>query len=316
MLVRDIKLSLGAMAGILIAYFFGLNNPLTAGIIVLLSLGKTKRSSVDIAVVRIKSVAIALSLASAVFSLFGFTVYAYSVFLFLYIPFILKFRLESGLIIGSVLSTHLISASTIDFGILFNTTALFVIGVSVAILFNLYMPNMSEKIVKNQRYIEDRFREILLIIVTAIRGDHNFNQSIFFEVEQFIDDALARAQTNDDNHLFADVSYYAKYISMRKAQIGILRRMFESACRIDMNLIQADLIADLTEDVAHYLSEFGTGDGLLRKLEAVSAEFKVGPLPKSRREFENRAILFQFLSELRYMVELKRDFSSEYDGKA
>ena len=315
MLIRDIKLSLGAMAGILIAHFFGLSNPLTAGIIVLLSLGKTKRSSVDIAVVRVKSVALALVLASGVFLLFGFTVYAFSGFLFLFIPLILKLKLENGLIIGSVLSTHLISASAIDFGILFNTIALFVIGVSVAILFNLYMPDMSEKVVENQRYIEDRFREILLIIATVIRGDHNFDQSIFTEVKQFIDDALMRAKTNDDNHLFADVSYYAKYIGMRKMQFDILNRMFELVCKIDMDLVQADLMAELTEDFAHSLSESGTGEEMLKRLEVISAECKDGPLPKSRREFENRAILFQYLSELRHMVELKREFRSEYGKK-
>ena len=312
LLIREIKLSLGAMTGVLIAYFLGLSNPLTAGIIVLLSLGKTKRTSVEIAFVRIKAVALALVLASGIFLLFGFNIYAFSGFLFVYIPLVLKFKLENGLIIGSVLSTHLLNASVIDFGILFNTTALFVIGVSVAILFNLYMPDMSKLIEKNQRYIEDRFREILLSIAAVIRGDQNFDQSIFTSVKQFIDDALARAEANDDNYLFADMSYNVKYIKMRKLQFYILNSMFELACKINMNLTQADLIADLTEDFAHSLSEFGTGEGMLDRIESLSAEFKDGPLPKCRREFENRAILFQFLSEMRHMVELKREFRSEY----
>jgi len=315
MLVRDIKLSLGAMTGILIAHFLGLNSPLTAGIIVLLSLRKTKRSSVDIAFVRIKSVMLALVLASSIFLFFGFTVYAFSGFLFVYIPLILKLKLEDGLIIGSVLSTHLVNASTIDFGILFNTTALFVIGVSVAILFNLYMPDMTKKIVKNQRYIEDRFREILLIIAAVLRGDKDFDHSIFIEIEQFIDDALLRAQTNDDNYLFTDMSYDARYIRMRKLQFYILKRMFDLGCKIDMDLIQADLMVGLTEDFAHSLSEFNTGEEMLERLESVSAACKDGPLPKSRSEFENRAILFQYLNELRHMVELKREFSSEYGKK-
>jgi len=312
MLIRDLKLSLGAMAGILIAHFLGFNHPLTAGIIVLLSIGKTKRSSVDIAFERTKAVVIALAVASGVYSLFGFSVYSYSVFLFIYVPLILKFKLEHGLIIGSVLSTHFISASTIDIGILFNTTALFIIGVLVAIVFNLYMPDMSGKVVENQRYIEDRFREILTIIATTIRGDHNFDQTIFKEVEQFIDDALKRAQTNDENHLFADMSYDVEYIKMRKLQFFILNRMFELVHKLDMNLFQADLIADLTEDFSHKLSKFGTGEEMLQRLASVSAKCKDGPLPKSRQEFENRAILFQYLSELRHMVELKREFSNEY----
>jgi uncharacterized membrane protein YgaE (UPF0421/DUF939 family) len=309
------KLSLGAMVGIIVAYYLGLTNSLTAGIIVLLSFGRTKRSSVDIAFVRIKSVSLALVLASVTFLITGFTVYSFGLFLFIYIPLVLKFKLEDGLIIGSVLSTHLIAASTVDFDILSNIIMLFVIGVSVTMIFNLYMPDISKDIIENQRYIENRFREILLIIVTIIRGDKNFNDDILVEVENFINQAMIRAQSNEENHLIVDASYYVHYIRMRKMQFDILSRMFDLVCKVDMNLEQAEWIADLTEEFAYSLSESNSGEGLLENLKTVLDFARKGELPKSRREFENRAILFQYLSEFRHMVELKREFNDEYGAK-
>ena len=312
MFIRAIKLSLGALVGIWVAYFLGLTHPLTAGIIVLLSLGKTRRSSIEVALVRVKAVGLAFILASTIFLVAGFTVYSFGLFLFLYIPCILKLKLEDGLVIGSVLSTHLITATTVNMDILFNTTILFVIGVSVALVFNLYMPDMSKEIVKDQQYIEDRFRELLLMMTTMIRGDKNFDQKVMSDVETFIDHALARARMNEENNLLLDVSYHTNYIKMRKLQFDVLSRMMGLVGKVEMNLSQADLLADLTEELACTLSKTNTGKDLLNKIDDALAEFQQGELPKSRREFENRAILFQYLSEFRHIVELKGEFSHEY----
>lgn len=312
MLIRAIKLSFGSVVGMLVAYYIGLSNPLTAGIIVLLSLGQTKRSSVNIALVRIKSIALALLIACPIFLITGFTVYSFGLFLFLYIPFVLKFKLEDGLIIGSVLSTHFILASTVDVNILFNTIMLFIIGVSVALVLNMYMPDMSYEIAKDEQYIEDKFRELLFIIATIIRGDKNFDQVLFLEVESFINQALTRATSNEDNYLMTDVSFHTRYIKMRKLQFDVLLRMYDLVIKIDMHLVQVDMIADLTQDLAYSLSKTNSGKDLLIKIDDILAEFKKAELPKSRKEFENRAILFHYLSEFRHLVALKREFTHEY----
>jgi len=316
MWIRGIKLSIGAIVAILVAYFLGLNNPLTAGTIVLLSLGKTRRSSLQSAFIRIKSVILALALASGTFLLFDFTIYAFAIFLCLYVFSILVFKLDEGLIIGAVLSGQIWAKGIIDYAVLSNAGLLFVIGVCIAFLFNLYMPDMSQDITHDQRYIENSFRDILHMIVTILRGDCNFDDAIFTEIETFINQALVRAQTNEDNYLLADLSYYGSYIRMRKRQLYILKQMFELACRIDMELEQGEKIANLTEKLAYTLSERGTGEEMLQEIAAISAVFQSGSLPKSRAEFENRAILFQYLSEMRYLTELKREFTDECGDKS
>ncbi|MCL2559829.1 MAG: aromatic acid exporter family protein [Turicibacter sp.] len=313
MIIRMTKLTVGAFVGILIAYFLGLSNPLTAGIIVLLSLGRTKRSSVEVAFVRVKSVFLALLLASTIFLLVGFTVYSFGLFLFVYVPLVLLFKLEDGLIIGSVLSTHLITAATIDVSILFNTVMLFIIGVLVALLFNLYVPSVSKDIKQDERLIEQAFRELLLVMATMMRGDKKFDFERLNEVERLIEQALARSRMNEDNYLFIDVSYHTQYIQMRKVQFGSLRRMFDCVSKVDMTLAQAEMIANVTENFARTLSETNSGEALLVEISQMMAIFQKSELPKSRVEFENRAILFQYLSEFRHVVALKREFTKEYE---
>jgi len=310
--MRILKLTIGAAVAIIIAYFLGLTNPLTAGTIVLLSLGKTRRSSLQTAFVRVKALGLTLVFASIVFFTTGFNIISFVLFLCLYIPLILILKLDEGLIIGAVTAGQILAQQLITIPILINSISLFAIGVMIAFLLNLYMPNLSKHILNDQRYIESTFRDILLTISTILKGDDNFNTTIFDNTEVFINKAIKQAKVNEENFIFVDVTYYGKYIRMRKRQFYILKHMFELALRVDMNLDIATEVAKIVESLAYSLSEFGDGEQTLKILSNFSELCQKGELPKSRAEFENRAVLFQILSEMRHFIELKRDFSNEY----
>ena len=312
MLVEIIKLTVGAVFAILVASFVGLNNPLTAGTVVLLCLGKTRRSSLESSIIRAKSLAIALLLASVIFTIFGFSVYVFCLFLAIFIPIILWLRLETGLVIGAVLSGHLLARGVVDATVLINTVSLFLIGVVTAFVANLYVPNLNKEVIQQQRDIERLFRDILLQVATMLHGDLNFNPTNFTDVENIIKNALEIAKTDDENHLVTDRLYFVDYIHFRQMQFEILKRLFDLASKIDINLVQVELIADLAIVTANSISEFGDGTEVIQQINATTDEFRVMSLPTSRTEFENRAILFQFLNEIRYLVELKRFFRAEH----
>ena len=52
-------------------------------------------------------------------------------------------------------------------------------------------------------------------------------------------------------------------------------------------------------------------------LEKVKETFKKMPLPQSRGEFENRAVLYQFFNDVEEFLEIKEEFLKRYtlDGK-
>jgi len=316
MYLRAIKMAVGALLATLLAEFIGLSSATTAGVIVLLSLGKTKRMSLEHAWIRVKAVALALVLGSVMFSLFGFGILVFGMFLMIFVPVMLKLKLEGGLIIGTVLVTHLKNAAVIDVAILYNTIMLFVLGVTVALMFNLYMPSMKKHITFDQRFIEEKFRVILLGFsnkLTVGEDKHDvFYQQLFTETRTRIAGAIKKAKMAQENNWNDEPLYELKYLLMRRTQFDVLERMAELMERLSMtDLPAATLISELIGKAALALEEFNTGDTLLLELEKVSTTCRGGVLPKSREEFENRAVLFQYLAEFRYFLELKKQFSDD-----
>lgn len=64
----------------------------------------------------------------------------------------------------------------------------------------------------------------------------------------------------------------------------------------------------LQKKTAQTLDEHNTAEDLVAEITKMVHEFRSSKLPETRAEFENRAILFQFMNDLRYLLEMKRDF--------
>ena len=56
------------------------------------------------------------------------------------------------------------------------------------------------------------------------------------------------------------------------------------------------------------LHEFNTADELMDKTQQVLEICRNQALPQTREEFENRAMLFQYLNDVMYLLEIKRQF--------
>ena len=66
-----------------------------------------------------------------------------------------------------------------------------------------------------------------------------------------------------------------------------------------MKYEQTKRLSDLTKEVANNLSKENDCIELINKVNYLKDIYKKMDLPKSRDEFENRALLFQFLNDLR-----------------
>ena len=79
----------------------------------------------------------------------------------MYIPITIKFKIQESMVVGAVLSTHLLTNSNINYYWIVNEGALAIIGVCVAMLFNLYTPDLEEEFEVNRERIEQQYRTIL-----------------------------------------------------------------------------------------------------------------------------------------------------------
>lgn len=307
---RTLKTALGATIAMIIAEALGLRYWVSAGIITILSVQSTKRQSVAIAKKRFGSTLLALCISSIVFLIIGFNPIAFGIYVIIFIPATVRLKVTDGIVVSSVLVTHLLVEKQINFFWIGNEIFLMVVGVGVALLLNLYMPSIEEKLIKDKEQIEECIRQILFEMSSGLR---NHSVSIneerqYRDLESMLSKANERAYRNCNNYLFSDVKYYVHYIEMRSAQFQIMKYMRSHFKRLYMTFEQTNLVANFTENVAYAIGERVPLDKLFEDLDNLRNELKNQTLPQTREEFENRAMLYQFLNDMEHFLEIKRDF--------
>jgi uncharacterized membrane protein YgaE (UPF0421/DUF939 family) len=312
---RTLKTAIGAAIAMVIAASFGLKYGTAAGVIVILSVQSTKKQSIRIAVQRMGACLLALFLSSVLFSLLGYNAYVFGVFLLIFIPLAAKFRFNEGIVVSSVLVTHLLVEKTTAASLIINELLLMLIGIGVALLLNLYMPSIDKKIRADQQAVEELIREILRHMSAALgqcavslKEDKLFN-----DLELRIKKGRERAYKNLNNSLFSDNSYYAKYMDMRYQQLKALKNIRKHFERFSISYKQNEMIAGFTLKLSNSIHEYNTAEGLLKSLQDLRESFRSMELPKTREEFENRAMLYQFLNDLEQFLLIKNDFKKNMD---
>lgn len=307
---RVIKTALGAPIAIYIAQALGLSQIFSAGVIVILSIQNTKRDSVKIAFKRLKAVTLGLAIASLLFNFLSHDYYMFGVFLFFFIPLCVKYKIGDGIVVSSVLVTHLLAESTVTTSLIVNEFLLFFIGAGVALFINLYMPSVEGKIKEEVILIEGKMKNILLDMSKILRGEEKLKElrEEIESLEELLKRGRERAVVNYNNYFFINSSYYTKYMDMRTLQINTIKGMLYNFERIYKVLNQSIILADFTEKVSLEFGEKNDCRELLNELYGLRKSFKEMELPKTREEFETRALLFRYLGDLEHFIKLKRDF--------
>ncbi|MCT8975139.1 aromatic acid exporter family protein [Clostridium sp. CX1] len=310
---RTLKTGIGAAVAMIIAKELGLEYSVSAGIITILSIQSTKKQSVIIAVQRIGAFILALFLSIIIFKLLGYNPLAFGVFLLIFIPLTVRFNLDQGIVVSSVLITHLLVQKSTELFWIWNELSLMLIGVGVALLLNLYMPSIEGKIKEDQNYIEEKMKEILIHMADTLKNnDFSIKEDeLVTSLEKRLHKGRNRAYNNFNNFFLLDTSYYVQYMEMRIQQFETIKRMREHFQRFFMTYEQTIMIADFTENVANSIYEENTAEGLLNQLNFLRDEFRKMALPSTREEFENRAMLFQFLNDLEQFLLIKHNFKKD-----
>ncbi|MPQ44766.1 aromatic acid exporter family protein [Clostridium tarantellae] len=308
--IRTIKSALGATIAITIAQFLGLKYAVASGIITILSVQSTKRQSIEMAMKRLISTIIALFISSILFVFIGFNEYVFGLYLLIFIPVTANLKITEGIVVSSVLVTHLLVEKSVDFFWIKNEIALFLIGAGTALIFNLYMPSIVSKLEEDKEYIENKMKDILLDMSYTLKLHCvSINeQRLFEEIEIRLSQARNRAYKNFNNYLFSDVKYYIHYIEMRNIQFEIIKYMREHCKNFISIYKQTELVANFTEKVAMAIGEPISSEELLEELESLKYKFKRQSLPKTRDEFEYRAKLFQYIMDLQRFLEIRKDY--------
>ncbi|SDK97258.1 Uncharacterized membrane protein YgaE, UPF0421/DUF939 family [Clostridium cochlearium] len=307
---RTLKTAIGSALAIIIAKWFGLQYATAAGIITILSVGKTRKKSIKIMLKRIISTLLALLISLVLFNIFGFKEIVFGAFLLIFIPLAVKFNVEEGIVVSSVLVTHLLTEKSTSLFWIINEIALMLVGVIVALIVNLYMPNTEDKIKEYQMYIEEHMKEILLKMSFTMKdGKKCFvNNVLLEELENVLDKGRKLTYINLNNNIIQEDKYYVRYMNMRKNQVESIKYMLNHFKEDFSRYEQALIMANFIEKVANSIYENNTAENLLEDLDKLREDFRKMELPKTREEFEIRASLFQFLNDMEQFLRIKNDF--------
>ena len=310
---RTIKLILATCLACLVASFLDLSSAVSAGIIALLSLSDTRRSTLKLAHNRFFSMILALTIGVLAFQLLGFHLWSLGLYLALYIPIAYKMGLEIGITPSSVLVGHLLVQESISLTLLINEFLLFAIGTGFALLVNLYMPSREEEISHYYTLVEEKLKNILLRFNYYLsRGDGRNKAQLVDELDSLLKEALRLVYLDHSNHLFHQTDYHIHYFEMRQNQSRILRNMAQQINTCQLAASESLILAQLFSKIAGQLSQTNPASSLLDDIEHYLEVFRNRCLPRTREEFETRATLLQLLREAKTFIQLKVDFYKKY----
>ncbi|MFF2497635.1 aromatic acid exporter family protein [Peribacillus sp. NPDC058075] len=306
---RTIKTALGATLAIIIAQMLNLEYFSAAGIIAILCIQVTKKKSVYASWHRLLACLIAMAYASLLFHFVAFHPLVIGLILLIFIPTTVALKINEGIVTSSVIIMHLYGAGDITLSLLINETILIAVGVGVALVMNLYMPSVDDKLLAYQESIEANFSAILMGIVRYLRdNDHTWDGKEITETANLLNQAKSLAFRDVENHFLREEDLYYHYFKMREKQFEIIERILPLVTNIPLVVKQSGIVADFIEDLAENVHPQNTAILYLKKLEEMEIHFRGMVLPQTREEFESRAALLQLMKEMERYLLLKHSF--------
>ncbi|MGO2082646.1 aromatic acid exporter family protein [Vagococcus sp.] len=309
--LRTFKTAISAVLAILLAESLGLTTPATAGIIAVLSVTNTKKSSFKIGIGRLVAFVIALLIATICYQIIGFNAFAFGFYLLLYIPIAVRLNFSEAIVVNSVLMTHFLAAKEVSEALIFNAFGLLVIGVGLALLANLYIPSQTKWLEENVKTVDETIQFLLKKMASSI-----LNKSSRLDCELVLE-GLAKsiaqgeepARRQMENQLLTVDNYHFNYFQMRRMQWSILEDMLGRIKKLDIDKKHAHFLVEFMEHLAQEYGEENDGLRLKEEVVKLSNYYQKQALPQTRNEFENRAHLFQLLHDLEAFIDIKINFS-------
>ncbi|MDD3999605.1 MAG: aromatic acid exporter family protein [Bacilli bacterium] len=297
-----IKMTIGFMAGMLIAMIFDLPYFYTAGVIAVLSLESTRKSSLKSGIIRIINVLLALGLATFLFYLFGFHVWVLFVFVALLIPLSYFFKIDKGIVVSLVLVSQIYLESNLGYSL--NAFYIFLIGLGAALILNLYMPkNLS---------IKQEINDIDQVLNKLIQDIARNKAVSFEEIDRLLSTTYNNIQVELENISIPLITKRLKYVEMRFEQVSILKRIKKTLDSVKP-IKEKESILDFLKEFDNNIGEENYAASLAVRLNELFQMFKESSLPESRDKFENRAQLYYVLLEIDQFLNLKLTYHQKTD---
>lgn len=304
---KSLKISIAAIFAITFADRIGLIYSATAGIITILSIQNTKRETLMTALKRAEALLCAFALAAVCFRLMGYNIAAFAVYLFLFSMLCFRAGWTEALVMASVLVTHFLAEKNMGISLIINEILIFTIGISFGIIVNLNLRKKTRRFEELSDEVDNQIKGILHRMSEWLpqKDREEYKSSCFDRLDAALEEARICAINNYNNSLFSNDMREIDYIKMREKQSVILREIYENIKGLEYLPKQAMQVAELIKKIETDYHRENTVENLINETEVLLKHMEICPLPKTREEFEARAVLFYILKQIRNVLQLK-----------
>lgn len=315
--VKIIKISLGAVTAAALGYALELQYAVSAGIICLLTIQDTRKETLKITVKRLIAFCGVTALCTVIFGFFGFGFLQLGAVLGLFLIFCGALDMSEAIAMNSVIATHYFASGDVSPAMIGNELALLAAGAGIGVMLNIFMPSNTRKIRLIQQETDEKIKRIIgrMAIYIAAEDKSDYTGSCFEETDRLLDALKRESVKYIGNSFVSEKDYFYKYVGMRMEQCIILMRIFTDIKRLNTVTSFAEPIAGFLEKMSDEFSEINDAVSLLEDLDGLFSYYSEESLPKSREEFENRALLYHILCDLKNFVALKAEFAKNLDEK-
>lgn len=134
-------------------------------------------------------------------------------------------------------------------------------------------------------------------------------------LEKELQGFVLEAYEYQENTFHSHPVYYIDYFEMRSDQCHVLHNLHYEVKKIRYIPKQARVVAEYMLYLADYVVERNVPSAQMEKLEGIFRDMKKEELPKSREEFENRAILYHILMDMEEFLIYKQRFVRSLDER-
>ncbi len=310
--LKVLKIAVGSSMAVVVAQFFNLQYATSAGIIALLTVQDTRRDTIQLTAERLLSFLLAVALIFVCFHYTGRLEWVnYGFYIFLMVTACYSIGWQNTISVNAVMGTHYLMSPDYSLGFAFNELSLVLIGTGMALAMNWKMPSNLKVIREDIKKVEDDMQTVLLELAKYLERAQS-GDPVWLDLDQleaYIHSALERAYEHAYNTMLEEDLYYVEYMEMRLQQCVMLQTLRSRVQKIREMPKQSELISSYLGYVAYYVHEKNIPDQQIKELERVFRRMEEEPLPKTREEFESRAILYHVMMDLEEFLFVKQRFA-------
>ena len=312
---KGLKIAIGSSIAIYVATLLKLNYAISAGTITLLTLVSTKWDTLKLSVMRIITLAATIFTAWVVFTHVPNEWLAYGIFVFFVVIICEMLGWGATISVNAVVGAHLLTEMEFDLKFIVNEGLLVIIGITIAVTLNLFTGNKRSKkeLISHIQYVDDQLQTILRELAGYLCNQETKVRiwDEIIDLEEKVKGFVLEASEYQNNTFSSHPGHYIDYFEMRLGQCNVLHNLHYEMKKIRNMPSQAGIIADYILYLSNYVIELNTPTKQLEHLGGIFDNMKKEPLPKSRDEFESRAILYHVLMDLEDFLIFKKRFVEE-----